>query len=187
MQATGIIFAARFVRPSCELLAPKTRVKEKDCRNLQESVPLITFSRGLQLCRIPVESNFAFVLVLHCYALWLAKKSHATLSTNQRLKAIVTCSDVFSRAWRRRDVFALTSDWFIGLSTSVVIGQSTNYFGFGLTSLKWKPLPKTSITKSTLRLLDIPLLYLSHLTFVSWHLVIHQRKCRTPEPGHAQA
>ena len=31
-------------------------------------------------------------------------------------------------------VFALTSDWFIGLLTTDVIGQS-NYFGFGITTL----------------------------------------------------
>ena len=31
-----------------------------------------------------------------------------------------------SRAWRRVYVFALGSDWFIGLSSSVVIGQRDN-------------------------------------------------------------
>ena len=39
---------------------------------------------------------------------------------------------------RRLHVFASSSDWFIGLSASSVIGQS-NYFGFGFTALK-KPL-----------------------------------------------
>ena len=33
-----------------------------------------------------------------------------------------------SRAWRQPYVFALNSDWFIGLSVPVMIGQS-NYFG----------------------------------------------------------
>ena len=42
-------------------------------------------------------------------------------------KPIVTCSYVFSRAWRRIYVFASSSDWFIGLSASVVIGQN-DYF-----------------------------------------------------------
>ena len=39
----------------------------------------------------------------------------------------------FSRARRKLHVFASTSDWFIKLSVSVVIGQST-YFGFGFTT-----------------------------------------------------
>ena len=41
-------------------------------------------------------------------------------------KAIMTCLHVFSRSWWRLHVFASSSDWFIGLSASVVIGQS-NY------------------------------------------------------------
>ena len=39
-------------------------------------------------------------------------------------KPITTCSNAFSRAWRRLHVPASSSDWFIGLSASVVIGQS---------------------------------------------------------------
>ena len=54
-------------------------------------------------------------------------------------KPIVTCLYAFSRAWRRLHVFASSSDWFIGLFTTDVIGQS-NYFGFGITTLNWKPL-----------------------------------------------
>ena len=49
-------------------------------------------------------------------------------------KQIVTTSHAFSRPWRRLHIFSLSSDWFIGLSRSVVIGQS-NYFGFGFTTL----------------------------------------------------
>ena len=49
-----------------------------------------------------------------------------------------------SRAWHRRHVFASSSDWFIGLFTTAVIGQS-NYFGFGFTTLKWKPLYNTRL------------------------------------------
>ena len=44
----------------------------------------------------------------------------------------MTCLYAFSRAWRQLHVFATSSDWFIGLSVSVVIGQS-DYFGFGFT------------------------------------------------------
>ena len=50
-------------------------------------------------------------------------------------KPIVTYSHAFSRAWHGRHVFVSSSDWFTGLFTTVVIGQS-NYFGFGFTTLK---------------------------------------------------
>ena len=51
----------------------------------------------------------------------------------------MTYLHAFSRAWHGRHVFASSFDWFIWLFTAVVIGQS-NYFGFGFTTLKWKPL-----------------------------------------------
>ena len=51
----------------------------------------------------------------------------------------MTCVHAFSRAWHGRHAFASSSDWFIGLFTTVVIGQS-NIFGFGFTTLKWNPL-----------------------------------------------
>ena len=44
-------------------------------------------------------------------------------------KPIVTCSHAFSRARRLLHVLASNSDWFIGLFTSALIGQS-NSFGF---------------------------------------------------------
>ena len=52
---------------------------------------------------------------------------------------MVPRSYVFSRAWRRLHVFASNSDWLVMLFAPVVIGQS-NYFGFGFTTLDWKPL-----------------------------------------------
>ena len=45
----------------------------------------------------------------------------------------MTYAYAFSRAWRRLHVFASSSDWFIGLSASLVIGQS-DYFGFRFTT-----------------------------------------------------
>ena len=51
----------------------------------------------------------------------------------------MTWPHAFSRAWRQLHVFALNSGWFFALFASVVIGQS-NYFGFGFTTLNWKPL-----------------------------------------------
>ena len=55
-------------------------------------------------------------------------------------KLIVICSDALSRAWRRLYVLALTSDWFIGLSVSAVIGQSSY-----VTQLKWLYLVATCL------------------------------------------
>ena len=50
-------------------------------------------------------------------------------------RTIVTSLHVFSRVWRRLHVFVSHSDWFSGLSESVVIGQS-DYFDFDFTTLK---------------------------------------------------
>ena len=56
-------------------------------------------------------------------------------------KPIVTWSQAFSRAWRRLHELALNSDWFIALFASVVIGKSNYFgFGFGFTTVNWKPL-----------------------------------------------
>ena len=43
----------------------------------------------------------------------------------------------FPRAWCQLAIFPSSPDWFIGLFSTVVIGQS-DYFGFGFTALKWK-------------------------------------------------
>ena len=85
------------------------------------------------------ESNSAIALVLHYYALRLVKKisRHQNFLDQSEVKPkpIVIYLHAFSRAWHGRHVFASSSDWFIGLFTTVVIGQS-NYFGFGFTTLK---------------------------------------------------
>ena len=85
-----------------------------------------------------VESNFTFALVLHNYSLRLANKTRATFSTNGNPNQNQSCFRPFSRAWRQLHVFASNSDWLVVLFTSVAIGQS-NYFGFGFTTLNWKP------------------------------------------------
>ena len=75
--------------------------------------------------RAVFNRDFAFVLHYRTLCGWLIKL--APLSLVPRLY-------VFSRAWRRLHVFALISDWFIALFTSLMIGQS-NYFGFDFTTL----------------------------------------------------
>ena len=79
--------------------------------------------------QLSAGSSFAIASVLHFYALGLAKKisRHFLIQTLAALHA-------FSHALRRSHVFTSSSDWFIGLRTSVVIGKN-DYFGFGLTTL----------------------------------------------------
>ena len=58
----------------------------------------------------------------------LSRPIRCKTKTNRDLPAYV------SRVWRWLQVFASSSDWFIGLFTTSVIGQSNN-FGFGITTL----------------------------------------------------
>ena len=58
----------------------------------------------------------------------------APLSQPIRSKTKPTCSHAFSLAWRRLHAFVLSSDWFIELTASVVIGQN-DYFRFSFTTL----------------------------------------------------
>ena len=60
----------------------------------------------------------------------LAPRSQLNQSEVKR-NPIVTYPRAFSQ---RRPIFAWSSDWFIEMSASVVIGQN-NYFGFGVTTL----------------------------------------------------
>ena len=54
---------------------------------------------------------------------WLKKiLRHLINQSKVKPKPIMAYSHAFSRVWRQRHVIALCSDWFIGLSTSVVIG-----------------------------------------------------------------
>ena len=54
-------------------------------------------------------------------------------------KPIVTYSHAFSRALRQLPVITSSFDWLTVLCVFFVIGYS-NYFGFGFTTLNWKPL-----------------------------------------------
>ena len=75
---------------------------------------------------------------------WLETESRATFSIRSTQSEVKpkTNRDLparFPRAWRRLHVFPSSSDWFIELFTTVLIGQSNN-FSFGITTLNWKPL-----------------------------------------------
>ena len=58
-------------------------------------------------------------------------------------KPIAPCTRDFSRASSELRVIARKCDWFIALPAPVVIGQS-NCFGFGFSTVIWKPLYHTS-------------------------------------------
>ena len=70
---------------------------------------------------------------------WLKNLAALPRPIKGKTKTNLDNSHAFSRAWYGRHVFASSSDWFIGLFTAIVIGQS-NYFVFGFTTLKRKPL-----------------------------------------------
>ena len=54
-------------------------------------------------------------------------------------KPIAPCTRYFSRALSELHVIARNCDWFMELSAPVVIGRS-NFFGFGFSTVIWKPL-----------------------------------------------
>ena len=54
-------------------------------------------------------------------------------------RPIAPCTRDFSRALDKLQVIARNCDWFITLSAPVVIGRS-NCFGFGFSTVIWKPL-----------------------------------------------
>ena len=85
-----------------------------------------------QLARRSLSSCFGFALLRFVIGEKISR--HFLNQSEVKPKPIVSCLHAFSRAWRRLHVFATSSDWFIGLSASLVIGQS-NYLGFVFTTL----------------------------------------------------
>ena len=85
-------------------------------------------------------------MVLHFLhdAIGLKDSRHLFIQSEVKPKPIVTRSHAFSRALRQPHVITSSFDWFNVLSVSYVIGQS-NYFGFGFTTLKRKPLYKIDL------------------------------------------
>ena len=68
---------------------------------------------------------------------WTIGHEDISQTKKQIQKPIVTCSHTFSRAWHRLHViFASSSDWFIALFPSVVIGRSDYWYWFYDTQLE---------------------------------------------------
>ena len=70
---------------------------------------------------------------------WLKRFAPPFHPIRSKTKANCDALARFSRALRQPHVITSSFDWFNVLSVSYVIGQS-NYFGFGFTTLKRKPL-----------------------------------------------
>lgn len=72
-----------------------------------------------------LTADFTIGLVFRQFLSWLAEECSTTILANQRQnQAIVICSRVFSRTWRRLQVFTLRHDWLVWLSITVLIGRS---------------------------------------------------------------
>ena len=77
---------------------------------------------------------------------WLKRFALPFHPIRSKTKANCDALARFSRALRQPHVITSSFDWFNVLSVSYVIGQS-NYFGFGFTTLKRKPLYRDNETK----------------------------------------
>ena len=96
--------------------------------------PLLSSAR-----KVSTACCFRAVLYFLRDAIGLKDSRHLFIQSEVKPKPIVTRSHAFSRALRQPHVITSSFDWFNVLSVSYVIGQS-NYFGFGFTTLKRKPL-----------------------------------------------
>ena len=84
-----------------------------------------------------------FHFALLCSVIGLKISCHLLNQSDIKPKPIANWSysfhDRINRAWYRLRGFTLSSHWFIVLFTFVMIGHC-NCFGFGFTTLNWKPL-----------------------------------------------
>ena len=84
-----------------------------------------------------VESNY--VIAIDTLSDWLKDSRQFFNQWEAKAKPIVPCTRDFSRASSELQVIARNCDWFIPLFVPVVIGRN-NCFGFGFSTVIWKPL-----------------------------------------------
>ena len=84
-----------------------------------------------------VESNY--VIANATLSDWLKRLAPVFRPIRIKTKTNLTIYTWFSHASSELQVIARNCDWFIALPVPVVIGQS-NYFGFGFSTVIWKPL-----------------------------------------------
>jgi len=82
-------------------------------------------------------------------------------------KPIAPCTRHFSRALSELHVIARNCVWFIALSVPVVIGR-TNCFGFGFSTIIWKPLYQwiICIYELTHRVLRFDFFFLTNIVII---------------------
>ena len=78
-----------------------------------------------------VESNY--VIAIATLSDWLKRRQFFS-QREAKPKPMAPCTRDFSRALSELQVIARNCDWFIALSTPVVIGRS-NCFGFGFSTV----------------------------------------------------
>ena len=101
------------------------------------TVVVFTNVVAVTLDAIKLANWFGFALL---HSVIGSKFSHHFFNQSQvKPKPIVARACTFSRALCRLRVITSGFDWFTALSPSFLIGIS-NYFGFGFTTLIWKPL-----------------------------------------------
>ena len=100
---------------------------------------LVIGSSGILLERFSFECRKVIGFALSTRCDWLKRFAPPFHPIRSKTKANCDALARFSRALRQPHVITSSFDWFNVLSVSYVIGQS-NYFGFGFTTLKRKPL-----------------------------------------------
>ena len=101
------------------------------------AIPSKTTSARLERFSFECRKVIGFALSTRCD--WLKRFAPPFHPIRSKTKANCDALARFSRALRQPHVITSSFDWFNVLSVSYVIGQS-NYFGFGFTTLKRKPL-----------------------------------------------
>ena len=102
----------------------------------KNTLKLRVFS-GIERFSFECRKVIGFALSTRCD--WLKRFAPPFHPIRSKTKANCDALARFSRALRQPHVITSSFDWFNVLSVSYVIGQS-NYFGFGFTTLKRKPL-----------------------------------------------
>ena len=126
----------RAERINCSTCVSSHLKKQRKSHAFRQCKPWIKHGFGGSRYDLSIRAVFNLVqfevysrsLVLRCCALWLVCKTRAIFLTGDMQKPILSCSRAFSRAWGPLHVFASSSDWFLALFASVVVGHS-NYFG----------------------------------------------------------
>ena len=118
------------------------RINSGDTRG----VTWVSFCWALERFSFECRKVIGFALSTRCD--WLKRFAPPFHPIRSKTKANCDALARFSRALRQPHVITSSFDWFNVLSVSYVIGQS-NYFGFGFTTLKRKPLymPLASLSK----------------------------------------